>query len=522
MAETTEDVASSHRSDRPDTSATPGSTPVVEMSGIYKSFSGVPVLVDVDFEVRRGEVHALAGGNGAGKSTLMKILQGVYSMDAGEIKIDGRPVKLSSIHEARAAGMGMVFQEFSLVPTLTVAQNIFLAAEPMGRVGLINDREAVRRAREEFAEMHVDVDPTDRLGNLSTAYWQLTEIAKALAQDARVLIMDEPTASLARHETDALFELVERLTARNISIIYISHRMDEVYRLADRITILRDGGRLFTKSLKEVTPEEIVEGIVGRKIEGELEYKERAPRETREVLLEARGLNAGSRVRDVSFQLHKGEILGLAGLMGSGRTELARILFGIDKLDSGEVWFNGQRVDIGNPRQAADAGIALIPEDRREQGLVLDHSVRDNLLLPLLKRLEVGPLISDRKSNDLASSLVERFSVKVANIARPVRLLSGGNQQKVVIAKWLGTEPDVLIMDEPTAGVDIGTKSEILDMIRDLANEGKGVIVISSEYPELLAVSDRVIVLKDGAVLNVLNRSDIPDEESLQLAVQGV
>jgi ribose transport system ATP-binding protein len=521
MAET-KDISDSLRSDRPDGSGSRDGTPIVQMSGIHKSFSGVPVLKGVDFEVCSGEVHALAGGNGAGKSTLMKILQGVYSMDAGEIKIDGKPVKLSSIHGARAAGVGMVFQEFSLVPTLTVAQNVFLAAEPMGPLGMINDRESVRRAREEFTEMQVEVDATARVEDLSTAYWQLTEIAKALAQDARILIMDEPTASLAKHETDSLFELVERLKARGIAIIYISHRMDEVYRIADRITILRDGGRLFTRSLAEVTREEIVEGIVGHKIEGELEYKERAARDRREVLLEARGLNAGRRVRDVSFQLHKGEILGLAGLMGSGRTELARILFGVDRLDSGEVQLNGQRVEIGNPREAAAAGIALIPEDRREQGLVLSHSVRDNLLLPLLKRLEVGPLISDRKGNDLARSLIQRFSVKVANMAHPVRLLSGGNQQKVVIAKWLGTEPDVLIMDEPTAGVDIGTKSEILDMIRDLADEGKGVIVISSEYPELLAVSDRVVVLKDGAVLNVLNRRDIPDEESLQLAVQGV
>jgi ribose transport system ATP-binding protein len=521
MAET-KDIAGSLRSDRPDGSGSRDGTPIVQMSGIHKSFSGVPVLKGVDFEVCSGEVHALAGGNGAGKSTLMKILQGVYSMDAGEIKIDGKPVKLSSIHGARAAGVGMVFQEFSLVPTLTVAQNVFLAAEPMGPLGMINDRESVRRAREEFTDMQVEVDATARVEDLSTAYWQLTEIAKALAQDARILIMDEPTASLAKHETDSLFELVERLKARGIAIIYISHRMDEVYRIADRITILRDGGRLFTRSLAEVTREEIVEGIVGHKIEGELEYKERAARDRREVLLEARGLNAGRRVRDVSFQLHKGEILGLAGLMGSGRTELARILFGVDRLDSGEVQLNGQRVEIGNPREAAAAGIALIPEDRREQGLVLSHSVRDNLLLPLLKRLEVGPLISDRKGNDLARSLIQRFSVKVANMAHPVRLLSGGNQQKVVIAKWLGTEPDVLIMDEPTAGVDIGTKSEILDMIRDLADEGKGVIVISSEYPELLAVSDRVVVLKDGAVLNVLNRRDIPDEESLQLAVQGV
>jgi ribose transport system ATP-binding protein len=518
MAETMEDITTPRR---PDGSGGDGG-PAVQMSGIHKSFSGVPVLRGVDFEVRAGEVHALAGGNGAGKSTLMKILQGVYSMDAGEIKIDGEPVRLSSIHDARAAGVGMVFQEFSLVPTLTVAQNVFLSAEPMGPLGLINDREAVRRTREEFAGMRVDVDATARVEDLSTAYWQLTEIAKALAQDARILIMDEPTASLARHETEALFELVERLKARGIAIIYISHRMDEVYRIADRITILRDGGRLFTRSLTEVTREEIVEGIVGQKIEGELEYKERAPRDTREVLLEAQGLHAGRRVRDVSFQLHKGEILGLAGLMGSGRTELARILFGVDKLDSGEVQLHGRRVDVGNPREASAIGIALIPEDRREQGLVLDHSVRDNLLLPLLGRLKAGPLISDRRGNELARSLIQRFSVKVANMGNPVRVLSGGNQQKVVIAKWLGTDPEVLIMDEPTAGVDIGTKSEILDMIRALADEGKGVIVISSEYPELLAVSDRVVVLKDGAVLTVLDRADIPDEESLQLAVQGV
>ena len=309
---------------------------VVQMRGVCKSFDGVPVLRNVDFEVRRGEVHALAGGNGAGKSTLMKILQGVYTLDEGEILIEDRPVHFSSIHDARAAGIGMVFQEFSLIPTLTVAQNIFLAAEPLGTVGLIKDREASRRARAVFREqMHVDVNPDATVGELSTAYWQLTEIAKALAQDARVLIMDEPTASLAKHEADSLFELVERLKARGISIIYISHRMDEVYRIADRITILRDGRRLFTKQLSEVTPEQIVEGIVGREIEGQLAWQARAERAEREVLLEARNLCAGQRVQGISFQLHAGEILGLAGLMGSGRTELARVLFGVDKLDSG-------------------------------------------------------------------------------------------------------------------------------------------------------------------------------------------
>jgi ribose transport system ATP-binding protein len=496
---------------------------VVEMRSISKGFNGVSVLKDVSFDVRKGEVHALAGGNGAGKSTLMKILQGVYQADAGEILIGGKPVAINSIQDAKSAGIGMVFQEFSLVPSLTVAQNIFLAAEPLGAGGLIDDRASERRAMEVFAEMEVTVDPRAEVSRLGTAYWQLTEIAKALSQNAQVLIMDEPTASLARHESEALFELIDRLKQRGISIIYISHRMDEVYRLADRITILRDGRRLLTEPLTGVTPEQIVEGIVGKKIEGQLAYRERdqvahdsAP------LLEVRGLNAGPRVRDISFSLRPGEILGLAGLMGSGRTELARALFGIDRRDSGEIFIRGERINLTSPQQAITAGVALIPEDRRAQGLVLEHSVQDNLLLPLLDQIQRGPFLDGARGKELSSSLIKRFAVKVAHPHRPVRLLSGGNQQKVVIAKWLGTDPDILIVDEPTAGVDIGTKSEILDMIRELANAGKAVIVISSEYPELLAVSDRVLVLKDGSIIRDIPRSEIADEEYLQLAVQGV
>ena len=495
--------------------------PAVEMREISKAFDSNVVLAGVDFEVARGEVHALAGGNGAGKSTLMKILQGVYSKDSGVIRINGREVELSSIHDAKAAGIGMVFQEFSLVPSLTVAQNIYLTTEPLRNGIFIRDREAVDKAREVFQQMEVDMDPGARVGDLGTAYWQLTEIAKAMAQDARVLIMDEPTASLAKHEADQLFELVGRLKAGGISIVYISHRMEEVYRIADRITILRDGKNLLTERLTDVTPEQIVEGIVGQQIEG-LAYQERDTSAEPEILLEADGLTAGSRVQNVSFTLHRGEIIGLAGLMGSGRTELARCLFGIDKLESGEIRMHGQRIDVSDPREAIKARLALIPEDRRAQGLVLEHSVRDNLLLPLLRKIERGLLIDDGKGKELADSLIQRFAVKVANPARPVRLLSGGNQQKVVIAKWLGTEPEVLIMDEPTAGVDIGTKTEILTMIRNLAEEGKAVIVISSEYAELLAVSDRVLILRDGTVQQELARQDIADEESLQHAVQGV
>ncbi|WP_426625562.1 sugar ABC transporter ATP-binding protein [Leifsonia sp. McL0607] len=495
----------------------------VDMRSVSKAFSGVVVLDSVDFEVRPGEVHALAGGNGAGKSTLMKILQGVYRADAGEILIDSVRARIDSIHAAKAAGVGMVFQEFSLVPSLSVARNIFLGDEPLTRIGLIDERALVRQANEIFAGMEVTIDPRAQVGQLGTAYWQLTEIAKALSQNARVLIMDEPTASLARHETEALFELIGRLKARGISIIYISHRMDEVYRIADRITVLRDGRRLFTESLSVVSPEDIVEGIVGRKIEGKLTYRERdAVEHDGPPLLEVRGLTAGDRVREVSFTLRRGEIVGLAGLMGSGRTELARALFGIDRSQRGEVLVKGRRVSLASPKHAIAAGLALVPEDRREQGLVLDHSVRENLLLPLLDEVRRGPLLSTAESRSLSASLIKRLRIKVAHPNRPVRLLSGGNQQKVVIAKWLGTDPDVLILDEPTAGVDIGTKSEILDRVRELAASGKAVIVISSEYPELLAVSDRILIIREGSIVREVARRDIPDEETLELAVQGV
>jgi ribose transport system ATP-binding protein len=497
-------------------------TPVVQLRDIRKSFDGVPVLLGVDFEVGRGEVHALVGGNGAGKSTLMKILQGVYTKDAGDVLISGTPVALTSVEDAKAAGIGMVFQEFSLVPSLTVAQNLYLASESRNRFGLINERDSRDRARRIFADLEVEVDVDAVVGDLSTAYWQLTEIAKALAQNAQVLILDEPTASLAKNEVDALFALIRRLCGRGISIIYISHRMDEIYRIADRITILRDGRSLFTRRLDEVTPAEIVEGIVGRPDDGALNYQQRESSADAEVLLEAVDLYSGPRVRGVSFQLRAGEILGIAGLMGSGRSELARCLFGIDRIDSGELRRRGRRIDVRNPREAQRAGIALIPEDRREQGLVLDHSVADNLLLPLLGMIRRGPFLDTKSGRRLSRSLIDKFAIKVRDADQPVRRLSGGNQQKVVIAKWIGSGPEVLIMDEPTAGVDIGTKSEIVSIIRHLADAGGAVIVISSEFPELLAVSDRVLVLRNGTVVDELTRAAIPDEEFLQLAVQGL
>ena len=496
------------------------SLPVVEMKAIHKSFATNPVLKNVDFSVTVGEVHALAGENGAGKSTLMKILQGVYQLDQGQIFVSGKQVQISDTFDARKAGIGMVFQEFSLIPTLTVAQNIFLTQEPT-KFGLISDAQAKLKAAELFREMEVEVDPKRIVEYLPTALWQLTEIAKALAQDAKVLIMDEPTASLAKHEAEALFALIERLKAKGIAIIYISHRMDEIYRIADRITVLRDGVRVLTESLKSVTPAQIVEAIVGKQAAAHLVHQDRSANIKNEIVLEVEGLSAGPKLNGISMHVKRGEIVGLAGLMGSGRTELVNTLFGILKPTAGTIKINGKELSISSPKEAIRNRIALIPEDRRSQGLVLDHPVTENLTLPLLDKLQRFGLVSTAAVLKRSKEIISQFAIKAAYPTIRVGSLSGGNQQKVVIGKWLGTDPEILMMDEPTAGVDIGTKSEILDLVRQIADDGKSVILISSELPELLSVSDRILVLKDGRVSKILDRKDIPNEEFLQLAIQG-
>jgi ribose transport system ATP-binding protein len=496
------------------------SLPVVEMKAIHKSFATNPVLKNVDFSVTVGEVHALAGENGAGKSTLMKILQGVYQLDQGQIFVSGKQVQISDTFDARKAGIGMVFQEFSLIPTLTVAQNIFLTQEPT-KFGLISDAQAKLKAAELFREMEVEVDPKRIVEYLPTALWQLTEIAKALAQDAKVLIMDEPTASLAKHEAEALFALIERLKAKGIAIIYISHRMDEIYRIADRITVLRDGVRVLTESLKSVTPAQIVEAIVGKQAAAHLVHQDRSANIKNEIVLEVEGLSAGPKLNGISMHVKRGEIVGLAGLMGSGRTELVNTLFGILKPTAGTIKINGKELSISSPKEAIRNRIALIPEDRRSQGLVLDHPVTENLTLPLLDKLQRFGLVSSAAVLKRSKEIISQFAIKAAYPTIRVGSLSGGNQQKVVIGKWLGTDPEILMMDEPTAGVDIGTKSEILDLVRQIADDGKSVILISSELPELLSVSDRILVLKDGRVSKILDRKDIPNEEFLQLAIQG-
>lgn len=503
------------------TSRSPGpveSRPAVRMDGICKAFDGVRVLDDVHFEVRPGEVHALAGGNGAGKSTLMKILQGVYRRDAGVVEVFGTPLEATTIQAARAAGVGMVFQEFSLISTLTVAQNIFLDAEPR-RGGLIDDRAMQSRAADLLARIGVAIDPGAEIGGLSTAQWQLTEIVKALGQDAKVLIMDEPTASLAKHEVDALFELIGRLKEQGIAIVYISHRMDEVYRIADRITVLRNGRNLFTAGLDETSPQQIVAGIAGKELAESSKATGRS--DAARVVLEVQDLHADG-VAGASFHVRAGEVVGVAGLMGAGRTELARALFGISRITQGTVLKDGRPVRLDSPAEAIRSGIALIPEDRRLQGLVLDHSVRDNLTLPLLDGLRRRGLVARDKVIELSDRLINQFSIAVARPDAPVRLLSGGNQQKVVIAKWLGTDPEVLVMDEPTAGVDVGTKTEIVRIVRALAQTGKGILVISSEYPELIAMCDRFLIMRHGRIVESVDADSVDSEIDLELAVQGL
>ncbi|RFU60051.1 sugar ABC transporter ATP-binding protein [Bacillus sp. V59.32b] len=494
---------------------------MLSMKNVSKSFNGITVLDSVNFSVNKGEVHALMGGNGAGKSTLMKILTGVYSADSGEIVIDGKPVTIHNTKEARDNNISMIFQEFSLIPTLTVAENIFLTRESKTSLGLLNDKEGVAKTIELLKELEVDIDPNEMVGNLGVGYWQMTEIAKALSQEAKILVMDEPSSSLTKKETEILFNFINKLKRKGISIIYISHRMDEIFEICDRITILRDGKNVVTENCKDITLETVIQHIVGAEMDKAFEWQERSYPNDSQPVLEVKNVSSGTRVDDISFKLYPGEILGLAGLMGSGRSELARSIFGIDPRDSGDVYINGEKQTIKNPTDAIKAGLALIPEDRRVQGLVLGHNVKDNMILPILSKIKKGLFVDERKANMLADELVKKLNIKTDHIFKTASLLSGGNQQKIVLAKWLANDPDVLILDEPTIGVDIGAKTEIIDIIRELADSGKAIIVISSELPELLAVSDRVIVLHDGRAVKELNRREIHTEEELQHAIQG-
>lgn len=495
--------------------------PMLLMKNISKSFNGITVLNSVEFSVNKGEVHALMGGNGAGKSTLMKILTGVYTADEGEIYIDGKKVTINNTDDARKNYISMIFQEFSLIPSLTVAQNIFLTRESKTSLGFLNDKECVQKTAELLNELEVDIDPNDIVGNLGVGYWQMTEIAKALSQETKILVMDEPTSSLTKKETEILFSFINKLKSKGYAIIYISHRMDEIFEVCDRITVLRDGKFVATEKSADTDLDTVIQHIVGTDSNKAFEWKDRAYSMDVTPVLEVKNLTSGITVRDINFKVYPGEILGIAGLMGSGRSEMARAIFGIDPKDSGEIFVNGEKKVINNAPDAINAGLALIPEDRRVQGLILEHSVKENIILPILSKVQKGPFLDENKANEIANHFVKKLRIKTDDIFKTSRLLSGGNQQKIVLAKWLANNPTVLILDEPTIGVDIGAKTEIIDLVRELADSGKAIVIISSELPELLALSDRVIAMHDGEIVKELKRTEIHSEEELQHAIQG-
>ena len=494
--------------------------PIISLKNVHKSFGGVSVLNGVDFDLQKGSVHALVGQNGAGKSTMMKILTGVYTCDSGAIYIDGSKVKMNSYSDAVSHGISLIFQELSLITTLTVAENIFLNREILE--GPFLDKKSMeRKAHELLQSLDIDVDVHSRVEDLDVGVCQMIEIAKALSVNAKVLILDEPTASLSEKETAHLFTLINSLKQRGVSMIYISHRMAEIFKICDTITVLRNGSIVTTKPTRDYSLTGLIEDMIGRKTAAlTTADEELASKCTGRPLMTVEHLNCGSRLKDVSFELREGEVLGLAGLMGSGRTEVVESLFGLNKDASGQVTINGQPYEIKGVRHAIDSGLALIPEDRRREGLVLMHSVEENLIVPIFDKLKRGLLLESKKVADIAERSISDMAIKTHSRKTPAFNLSGGNQQKIVVGKWLNSAPSVLLLDEPTAGVDVGSKREIIDKVRDFVGENRAAIFISSDILELISACDRFIVFYDGKVTATYDRSEIT-EEVLQYAIQN-
>jgi ribose transport system ATP-binding protein len=488
---------------------------LLQMRGIRKAFPGVLALDDVSFELRRGEVHALLGENGAGKSTLMRILSGAAPRDAGEVLLDGRPAAIESPREAQARGISTIYQEFNLVPQLSAAQNIYLGREPTRGAGVIDRRRMVSGARSLLDSLGTRIDPTLAVRSLGVAEQQMVEIAKALSLRARILIMDEPTAALTASEIDQLFAAIRRFTAEGGAVIYISHRLEELARVGHRATVLRDGRYIGTRTLPAPVPE-LVRMMANRDI------SEHYPAKTRKrgaEILRVERVTRGDRLRDVSLTLHRGEVVGIAGLLGAGRTELARVIAGADVPDAGRILIDGAPVRVRNPRDAIRAGIGLVPEDRKQQGLVLSQTVASNLSLPQLPRLGRAGIVSRTRERNLAERWTRELRIKTPTIDTRVLTLSGGNQQKVVLGKWLAAGADVLIVDEPTRGIDVGAKMEIYVLLDRLAAGGAGILMVSSDLPEIMGMSDRIVVMHHGAVQAVFEAEDATQESVLHAAL---
>jgi ribose transport system ATP-binding protein len=493
---------------------------LVSMHGIQKSFPGVQALSNGHFELRAGEILALCGENGAGKSTLMKILAGIYRPDMGTIIYKGNEVVIPSPGAAQQLGISMIHQELNLMPHLTLAQNIFIGREPRRGFGLLLDEAQLNRQTQElFDSMHLRLDPRTKVADLSIAQQQMVEIAKALSFNANVLIMDEPTAALTVAEIEDLFRIIRRLREQGTGIVYISHRIDEIKELSDRVTVMRDGHTIATLETAETTTDQIINLMVGRTIyESSPELPEQP---SSDVVLEVRGLSRGQELRDVSFVLRRGEILGFAGLMGAGRTEVARAIFGADPIDRGEIYIHGQRCTIRSPSDAVRHGIGYLSEDRKRYGLVLGLDVEANTVLASLRRfLRLSSLVDTQRARDVTMRQVQNLAIKTPSTQQQVRNLSGGNQQKVIIGKWLTADSDILIFDEPTRGIDVGAKSEIYRLLNDLARQGKSIIMISSELPEILRMSHRVIVMCEGRITGELQAGEASQEKIMSYATQ--
>ncbi len=495
----------------------PAAAPLLQMRGVHKSFPGVHALRGVDLTLQRGQVLALVGENGAGKSTLIKVLAGVHQPDAGELRIDGQLLRINNPVEGRRAGVSVIYQEFNLVPDMSAAENLFLGREP-GRFGITQPRREREQTQQLLHRLGVNFDPSTRCRDLTVAQQQTLEIAKALADQARIIVMDEPSAALTQHEVERLFELIEDLKSRGIGIIYISHRIDEIFRIADRVTVLRDGAHVATEPIENVTRAKLIEQMVGRKLENEFP-KQRAT--IGEARLVARNLRRGARLRGVSLQVRRGEVLALAGLVGAGRTELVRLLFGADRPESGSIELDGKPLVLKHPRHAIRAGICLLTEDRKAQGLVLGLSVRENFALPNLGAFSTAGVITRGRERAAFARYVKSLNIRIPHQEQLARNLSGGNQQKVVLAKWLQRNAEVIIFDEPTRGIDVGAKYEVYLLMNELAAAGKAIIMVSSELPEVLGMADRILVMHEGVITGQIdNVAAATQADVMRLAVQ--
>ena len=487
---------------------------VLEMKGITKTFPGVVALDDVSLSVQRGTVHALVGENGAGKSTLMKILNGVYAASRGEIFLDGEKLELHGVKDAQRNGISIIFQEFNLVNSLTVAENIFL--------GRYNDRNVIdwsslrQQAKELLDRLGFSFNVDKPVGKLSTAEKQLVEIAKALSLNAKIIVMDEPTSSLTKNEVELFFPIIRRLREDGITVIYISHKLEEVFQICDRVSVMRDGRIVGESDVRDITREQIIEMMVGRSLSMEYPKRTAVPGE---VVMEVKHLNRGKRLHDISFQLHRSEILGIAGLVGAGRTELAEALFGSDPAESGDIIINSEKKVIRTTAEGMKNSIGMLTEDRKETGLMLDMDLVRNITITKLKSVSRGILLDRRKEADVAGDYVDKLSIKTPSVHQTVNNLSGGNQQKVVMAKWLFSGADILILDEPTRGIDVGAKYEIYCLMNQLTEQGKAIIMISSELPEVLGMSDRILVMHEGRIKGELTGEDKNANRVMQLAI---